>query len=251
MNKLIPFFLLILLLILSSCALFLNSDSDKKEIPREGLIAYWSFDDSTAADKSGNDHDLQLFGPTLQKGIKGNALEFDGENDFAEISHSSMFNSNAKTISFWFFKSNDTIKDTPNKSDFEGLIWKAFDTTQQRPFSFLLINQSLPFRVAFQLGNNESDFFRSNAEAIVHQQWYHVVGVSDETKILLYINGTLESSLQFKGTIVQNNSHIVLGKASVITDPTRYFNGKIDELLFYNRVLTEEEIQTLYQIARL
>ena len=85
--------------------------------------------DSDAADESGNDNDGNLFGPTFQTGIKGNALEFDGENDFAEIPHSSRFNSNAKTISFWFFKNNDSIRETPNKSDLEGLIWKAFDTS--------------------------------------------------------------------------------------------------------------------------
>jgi len=181
----------------------------------------------------------------------GNAIEFDGENDFAEIPHSSMFNSNAKTISFWFFKSNDSIEDTPNLIDKEGLIYKSFDTRPDRPITFALYDQTSPFRIGWSLGNNERDFFRIFSEPIVvPRQWYHVVGIADETMLSLYVDGTLISSIPFVGTVVQNDVPIVFGKSSIITEPTRYFNGKIDEVLFYNRVLTEEEVRTLYKIAR-
>jgi len=57
MNKLI-LFLMFAHLTLSSCDLFKNS-SEKEDIPMEGLVAYWSLDDSTS-DNSGNGHDYSF-----------------------------------------------------------------------------------------------------------------------------------------------------------------------------------------------
>ena len=51
---------------------------------KNGLVAYWSFDNCDATDDSGNGHDGKIFGnPECVEGISGKALLFneeDGDN---------------------------------------------------------------------------------------------------------------------------------------------------------------------------
>lgn len=212
-----------------------------------GLVAYWSFDDGTAQDNSGNSHHGIIVGATPTKGIMGNALGFDGSGDYVEIPHDPAFNLSAKTIHFWFIKNNGSIKDTPSKVDAEGLIHKAFDTGLDRAFSFSIHNQSPPFHLVMNLGNESDSLLTVILEAaIVPQKWYQVVTTFDNQQVLLYLDGTLVASIPFVGTVVHNNSPIVLGKVSVNSDPTRFFTGIIDEVRIYDRVLSNDEIQFLF-----
>ncbi len=52
------------------------------------LVAYYSFDDGTAKDLSGNGHDGEIHGCSVVEGIIGKALKFDGINDYVEINPS-------------------------------------------------------------------------------------------------------------------------------------------------------------------
>ena len=55
---------------------------------QESLVAYWSFDelvDDTIYDHSQNKNHGTNYGATLVPGILGNALSFDGNDDYARI----------------------------------------------------------------------------------------------------------------------------------------------------------------------
>ena len=72
MKKFILFGLFILLLCISTAtAIDLEKD----------LVAYYSFDDGTAKDNSGNGNDGVIYGAKVVDGIKGKALYFDGIDD--------------------------------------------------------------------------------------------------------------------------------------------------------------------------
>jgi hypothetical protein len=58
----------------------------------DGLVGYWSFDDGTATDQSGNGNDGTIYGATLVAGISEQALDFDGSNDYVLIPHDSTIN---------------------------------------------------------------------------------------------------------------------------------------------------------------
>jgi hypothetical protein len=68
----------------------------------DGLVAYYSFDDGTATDNSGNGNDGRVFGATPTGGVLGNALYFNGSSDYVAVPHSSTLNLNSEfTISGW------------------------------------------------------------------------------------------------------------------------------------------------------
>jgi len=52
-----------------------------------GLVAYYSFDDCSAKDLSGNGNDGIIYGAKCVDGKFGKALSFDGVNDYVEVPH--------------------------------------------------------------------------------------------------------------------------------------------------------------------
>ena len=84
--------------------------------------------------------------------------------------------------------------------------------------------------------------------------WYHLVGVWNGTVLGLYQNGRLVATVPTEG--------LTLDAASLSADPARigalpgaddrselFFRGLIDELAIFNRALSEQEVQTLFQLG--
>jgi hypothetical protein len=77
-------------------------------------------------------------------------------------------------------------------------------------------------------------------------EWGHLVIAYDDDNCLLYINGELQSRLpkNFR-TRFQENDSVMLGN-SANQKNRRYMIGAVDDLEFYHRILSEEEIKALY-----
>ncbi len=56
------------------------------------LIASWTFEDGTAQDTSGYNHDGTIHGAQMIAGTKGNALHFNGVDNYIDIPNSPEFN---------------------------------------------------------------------------------------------------------------------------------------------------------------
>src|SRR5262249_50282031 len=83
----------------------MGSDSIKTIGCSPGPIAYWSFDDGTARDNSGNGFDGEMAGdqpPTVIPGIRGKALQFDGNSFISVVGDElGMTWSTERSISLW------------------------------------------------------------------------------------------------------------------------------------------------------
>jgi fibronectin type 3 domain-containing protein len=71
--------------------------------------------------------------------------------------------------------------------------------------------------------------------------WTHIVGTYDGSTIKIYNNGSLAMSTAHAGTVSNPGRAFSVGGYSSI-----YWNGYIDDLRIYNRVLTASEIAGLY-----
>ncbi|MBI2582036.1 hypothetical protein HYV87_02840, partial [Candidatus Woesearchaeota archaeon] len=81
--------------------------------------------------------------------------------------------------------------------------------------------------------------------------WNHIVGVYNLSHIAIYINGTQKtlSACPIYGlnaTIWQNNSRVLIGARDNAGSTSNNFNGTIDELMVFNRSLTEAQIRALW-----
>ncbi|PBQ34704.1 hypothetical protein CNR22_23985 [Sphingobacteriaceae bacterium] len=78
------------------------------------------------------------------------------------------------------------------------------------------------------------------------QEWHHTVLTFDDTFIAFYLDGELQ------GKLVKNFGNIYLESDSVLMGVTankrnsRFLMGSLDDVEFYDKVLTDEEVQVLY-----
>ena len=84
--------------------------------------------------------------------------------------------------------------------------------------------------------------------AVSAGSWYHAVLASNGITTALYVNGVIVSTTTASGTTSGTNA-TYLGCDT--TGAGQWFNGLIDDVGFYNRVLSPSEITTLYTNATL
>jgi hypothetical protein len=83
--------------------------------------------------------------------------------------------------------------------------------------------------------------------------WYHVVGVYDNSTLKVYVNGHLDNSKSASGDVAYAvTAALNVGRRGGTFDAnSQFFDGTIDTLRFYNRVLNASEILSNYQAGNI
>ena len=76
--------------------------------------------------------------------------------------------------------------------------------------------------------------------------WYYVALTMDSSSMSLYINGVYHKSGTSRINLTPNDIKFRIGFNEGLTTAQRYFNGSIDEVLIFNRSLSLEAVQALY-----
>ncbi len=206
-----------------------SASATTQSAPSGSLVAAYSFNEGSgtiAPDSSGNNNNGTLInGPTWTAGKYGNAISFDGTNDYVLLS-SSVFGVGAGTITAWIYL----------KSYGTGGYGYIFDNAATR---LMLVGWDA--KLAFS--SNASTVGVSASNSILLNQWVFVaVTRSDSGTANFYVNGALN------GTANQNSGTPGAGFSSPRIGNYYFggnnYDGTIDELRIYNRALTQSEIQT-------
>ncbi|MEK6874753.1 MAG: LamG domain-containing protein, partial [Nanoarchaeota archaeon] len=228
-----------------------STEKDASGTPAPDIpIAAWHFDDNISgvrADDFFGDHNATLLnGSTFGPGIFGtNGIVLDGINDYAATSDSQALNLSRYTIIMWVLRSGHGSGLTP------GMIAKG--GTDNRPYSIGLNNEtqqgcsSCGFSVWF--GDLEADGggdFFCNATVLDQNVLTHIAYTFNGTHQRTYTNGTLIKTCN-PGLVVlaSDTNPIVIGK--VAANDQSFFNGTIDEVEIYDRVLSPEEINQSFR----
>ncbi len=204
----------------------------------EGLVAWWKFDETAgdvAYDSSGNGNDGNLTnGPTWSEGKIGGALSFDGTNDMVRTNLSGSYNEDF-TWSAW-------IKTTDTQG---GVLGLSGDTWEVGGASFY-IYQGSPKVDVHSVGAKLGNFNLSS------NTWTHYLltvkdsgGTVDPVRI--FVNGLIEidSTLNW---FTYNGQNFNLRIAHVPTHG-EYYEGLIDDVRIYDRVLSTVEVRALYELG--
>lgn len=202
-----------------------------------GLVGYWHLDEniaSTTYDASGFGNTGTLTnGPMWQSASNckaGTCLSFDGVNDYVNVANNSVLQVSNFTIAAW-------VKRDVLDNSFREIVRKGVDY-------FLLINNENELA----LGIENADF--ANGYALSGTgNWEHVAATFDNSTraIKIYLNGNLVHSLTAQLTLSVGTDPLRIGATEV---DTQFFDGQIDEVRIYNRVLSAAEVQNLYNDLR-
>jgi len=171
------------------------------------------------------------------------ALNFNGSSDYVDLG--SAASSNLRSIEFWF-KPTANITSAITDPGY-GLIMRH-DATQLHEFAFLFPGTDWPSgRGYLQFGmrdNGTNHYVNSNSSSWTAGTWYHVCSTVDQTNGLkLYINGVQQTMTDPTCTISIPASPEITAVGTWGNAMIRYFPGKIDEVRFWNRALSQNEIQ--------
>ncbi|MDW3197453.1 MAG: LamG domain-containing protein [Cytophagales bacterium] len=213
----------------------------------QDVFAQYSFT-GNANDESGNGLEGTLgdgFGgsePVLttdRLGQNNSAYEFDG-TDYIDLSESSQFNfanhSNF-SISVWFDPTS------VNTDDVQYVVGKYNSASDNRNWRIDVYNGEIRF-YAFDQGGTTSNQLTTSAD----EDWQNIIVTFDGTNYEMFKNGTsvgtVANTITFKSS--SSTTKCVVGAAhhsDGLFDRT--FSGKIDDLRFYSRAISAEEIEYL------
>lgn len=206
-------------------------------------VGLWGFDEgsgTTAADGSGYGNNGAINGATYagdtpQKAAGGSgtskySLSFDGVDDYVTASGNAFNINNNVTISAWFYP-----KFVPPDSNIKGIISNGFR------WSFYLQNGSISG--FFDDQSSSINYFPAAGQVEVNQ-WHHFAATYDyiTNTMSLYLNGSRTNDTP-NGALVSLVTAIKIGDSAWTNN---FFNGYIDEVAIYEKVLTLSQIRQLY-----
>ena len=196
----------------------------------DDAVGIWLFDEGkggVAADTSGNGNDGEVSGAKWAEGKFGGALEFEPPHVVRVEPSDSLNFKDQMTIATWVYM---------NKG--------VSDTAIRRNGSYLLEVQSGGERVpgAYVFGIWSGGGFTGGVwgkTVVEPEKWYHIVGLYDGSEMKLYVDGTLEAAVKQAGDVDQ------AGELLFGTFGGEKFIGRLDEIIFFDRGITEAEIAAL------
>ena len=196
----------------------------------DDAVGIWLFDEGkggVAEDTSGNGNDGAITGAKWVEGKFGGALEFEPPHVVTVEPSDSINFKDQMTIATWVYM---------NKG--------VSDTAIRRNGSYLLEVQSQTERVpgGYVFGIWSGGGFTGGVwgtSVIEPEKWYHIVGLYDGNEMKLYVDGTLESATKQGGDVDQ------AGELLFGTFGGEKFIGRLDEVIFFNRGITEAEVAEL------
>ncbi len=199
------------------------------------LVAHYSFDNisgNSITDESSNGHTGTLNGATIATGKIGNALDFDGGNDYVDIGNFNV-SGNGITLAAWI-KADDF-----GTSDAR-IISKAVGV-QEYHHTWMLstIKNGGRIKPRFRLRTQGLTTTLIGAQNLTAGVWYHITATYDGAKMRVFVNGVEKGNRNKSGSITATNATIRIGDNPV---GSRYFDGLIDEVHIFDKALSSTEI---------
>jgi len=213
-----------------------------------GPIAHWKLDESsgtTAVDSEGGHDGALSNGPVWTSGQDNGALEFDGVNDYVDLTSDAELDDvflGGATVMAW-------IRPTSwGESDHGRILDKSSQTAGDRDGWMIAVNGDNPSVEIAQGFDGNRGYWRGQAGTLSLNEWTHVAFVydasSDANDPIIYLNGVALSSMvevSPSGTI-RSDASISLRMGNHAQSTSRTFDGKIDDVRIYDRMLGAAEI---------
>ena len=207
-----------------------------------GLVGWWKFDETNgtvAYDSSGNGNDGNLTGgPTWSTGKIGGALSFDGSDDFVDLGNSSDIALTLnKSLSMWLKPTAFGSRRNPYNRSYGGTGTLTIETDGSISYFYGTAGRDAdPYGTYRPLGG------------LTLNSWMHYCLVRNlsSMKVYLYLDGNLDKEITaIHSTAVASSDNAFIGKGYASN-----YHGLIDDVRIYDRALSAEEVQALYNLGQ-
>jgi len=211
--------------------------------PSTDIIAWWPFDETSGTvveDIVGNNPGIHVNNPVHSEGNIGGALRFDG-NDYVGVADNDLwaFGSNDFTVELWANWDSPGGGSIGHPGDIfigndEGPGWR-------RKWFFALGGGYLNFHI-----NSPSigpRFFPRAPFSPIVGQWYHLAVTRNGNTYTIFVDGQPAATATESHAVPNANAPLTIGQAEGLG----YMNGRLDEITIYNRALSQEELQAIYE----
>ena|GEM_PF-646076 len=195
-----------------------------------GPVTEWTFNEgvgATANDTSGNGNSGTLNSPTWTQGKIGNALSFDGTNDYIGTSADIDYGAgNSITVTAWVKYSSCS-----GNAGYCYIIAKN-QTIGGAPYNLGIYPTN---KLAFSVNGTSV----ASTNTFADNKWHYAVGTLTGTTATLYVDGQLQATSAVTPT--SNNEYVTIGgdDASATYRP---FAGSIDQVQIYDYALSSSQV---------
>ncbi|KPA14017.1 protein containing Peptidase C1A, papain [Candidatus Magnetomorum sp. HK-1] len=184
---------------------------------------------------------VQISGSQI-KSASGNALDFDGDNDYVALSDGIVTSDSLNmpltiTVEAWIKANSFTY--------YAGIVGFVKDNGALEGGWILGVQPGNKFYlgIATQFGLDEI-YYLETENSYLTGTWYHVAGTYDGATMIIYVNGVEVASLEptFDGNIRYRDTYYVIG-AYKDSSETYEFDGQIDEVRIWNGARSPDEIR--------
>ncbi|MBI3850912.1 MAG: tandem-95 repeat protein [Verrucomicrobia bacterium] len=203
-----------------------------------GLVSWWRGESDALDSADGNNGTLQN-GAVIAAGKVGQAFSLDGVDDVALVADAPNLRfgpTSPMTVDMWVYRtSSNPVQHIIGK--------RASCTGSSTEGTFQLVFDDAGVGLAF---GPPSGACACSGQALPLNTWTHLAGTFDGTTLRLFINGQLAATTP--GSLgPANTAPLKIGDSgSCGAFYGQAFGGLIDEVSIYNRALTTNEIQSIY-----
>ena len=204
--------------------------------PPSGLVSWWQAE-GNANDSFGTNNGTLVGGVSFTNGEAGEAFNISQGNYVSVPDSPSLNPTSAMTVEAWIFPRN-----IPGDPGVPPIVKKAGLGGSAQAAGF-----GLELRGANQIGFGvyvNNNWLQAPQGPIALNTWTHAAGVYDGTNVYLYINGVLVGATRGGGAIQASPNPLQIGNDP--SNPSRYFNGLIDEAALYQTALSAAQIRAIY-----
>ena len=214
------------------------------------MISYWKLDETSGTSfydcYNGNDGSCTGAScPDFVGGFIGGALDFNGTSDYFTVPDDSSLdwgNTDSFTIELWANVDNctGTNKVMIGRDDRPkpGVHWWMGCSTSDQKAQFTLYD------------NTDHGTSVTSTTSIDSGGWHHIVAIRDASlnELRIYVDGDWEATQPADIYVTGFSADTTLGIGYMAYEgtPAYYYDGLLDEIALYSRVLTDTEIEQHY-----
>jgi DNA uptake protein ComE-like DNA-binding protein len=195
------------------------------------------YEDATANNNDGDD----LVSATGTDGQIGLGQEFDGNNDYIDVSVMDPHTYDELTFSAWYKSANNGVADDEYIfAHYDASSWFLIGPTDDGSYDDYI-------RYYIEVNGGPSRYYYGSID-VVDQQWHHIAAVRTATNIIVYVDGvvdlnTADLDAGESYTVNSTGTSPTIGYDPVYANPV---DGFLDEIRLTNSAMSQGWIVTEY-----